>query len=176
MNFAPITQQMFARRPRGVALLIVMVLLVIMTLLGLANLRGTVLEERMSANLLDRSLGFQSAEAALREGEAIAAARPVFPGAGCLDGLCAAPVGVTADRWTDASFNGWVNAAVALGGGAAVQPQFFIENLGMAPKWPACDQEVPVNPLCLSPRYRISARSVAADRAQVILQSNFAAP
>ncbi|WP_031327456.1 PilX N-terminal domain-containing pilus assembly protein, partial [Xanthomonas phaseoli] len=62
-------------RQKGVSLVVVLILLLIMTLLGLAVLRSTVLEERMSANLVDRNLSFQAAEAALREGEALAASR-----------------------------------------------------------------------------------------------------
>ena len=58
---------------RGVSLVVVLILLLIMTLLGLAVLRSTLLEERMSANLYDRSLGFQSAEAVLREAESVMA-------------------------------------------------------------------------------------------------------
>ena len=54
---------------RGAALIVVLILLLVMTLLGLASLRGTLMEERMSANMYDRSIGFQAAEAALREAE-----------------------------------------------------------------------------------------------------------
>ena len=56
-------------RQRGAALVTVIVLLLVMTLLGLVSVRATVLEERMSAGMYDRSLAFQAAEAALREGE-----------------------------------------------------------------------------------------------------------
>jgi len=59
------------RRPpqSGAALIIVLLLLLVMTLLGLASLRATLLEERMSGALFDRSLAFQSAEYAMREAE-----------------------------------------------------------------------------------------------------------
>jgi type IV pilus assembly protein PilX len=53
-------------RQRGVALAVALILLVVATLLGLAATRGTLLQERMSANSYDRSLAFQRAEAALR--------------------------------------------------------------------------------------------------------------
>jgi len=59
----------FPPRQRGASLVVVLVLLLVMTLLGLAVLRGTLLEERMSANMFDRSLAFQQAESALREAE-----------------------------------------------------------------------------------------------------------
>ncbi|MGE3106596.1 MAG: PilX N-terminal domain-containing pilus assembly protein [Lysobacterales bacterium] len=159
---------------RGAALVVVLILLLLMTLLGLASLRGTLLEERMGANSLDRSLGFQAAEAALRQAETALRALPVFPPAGCVAGLCAAPVGGAPDRWTDPTFNGWVNAAV-IPGAAVVQPQFFVESLGNGPNTPGCDEGgEDTDPKCFSPRFRISARSVAAGRGQIILQSNFA--
>lgn len=54
---------------RGVALVVALVLMVVATLIGLAGIRGTSLQERMSANMYDRSLAFQRAEAALRDAE-----------------------------------------------------------------------------------------------------------
>lgn len=57
-------------RQRGVALVVVLVLLLVITLLGVASVRGVLMEERMSANMYDRSLAFQGAEMALREAEA----------------------------------------------------------------------------------------------------------
>lgn len=58
-----------SRGQRGVALVVALILLVVATLIGLAASRGTVLQERMSANMYDRSLAFQRAEAALRAAE-----------------------------------------------------------------------------------------------------------
>ncbi|MBM0107145.1 hypothetical protein JM946_20615 [Steroidobacter sp. S1-65] len=61
---------MKARRgQRGVALVVSLILLVMATLIGLAGVRGTTLQERMSANMYDRSLAFQRAESALRAAE-----------------------------------------------------------------------------------------------------------
>jgi type IV pilus assembly protein PilX len=57
------------RGQRGVALVVALVLLVVATLIGLASVRGTNLQERMSANMYDRSLAFQRAESALRAAE-----------------------------------------------------------------------------------------------------------
>lgn len=59
----------FPRRQRGVALVVALVLLLVVTVLGLASMRGTSLQERMSANMYDRSLAFQRSEAALRVAE-----------------------------------------------------------------------------------------------------------
>lgn len=167
----------FPAGQRGVALAVVLILLLVMTLLGLAAMRGTLMEERMSGNLTDRSLAFQAAEAALREGEAIAAGNPAFPAAGCDgNGLCAKPDPTVAgyiDRWLDPAFAGWHDATVALGPLMTAKPQFFIELMGPAPNWPGCDQVTPQHPSCMTPRYRITARSQSADRAQVVLQSSY---
>ncbi|MDR3213364.1 MAG: pilus assembly protein [Azoarcus sp.] len=57
------------RRQRGSTLVVALVLLLVMSLLAATSLRGTALQERMSANAHDRDLAFQSAEVALRMGE-----------------------------------------------------------------------------------------------------------
>lgn len=57
------------RRQRGVALVVALLLLLVVTVIGLASMRGTSLQERMSANMYDRSLAFQRSEAALRAAE-----------------------------------------------------------------------------------------------------------
>jgi type IV pilus assembly protein PilX len=53
---------------RGVALVIALVLLIAVTLIGLAGIRGTTLQEQMAGNYYDRETAFQAAEAALRLG------------------------------------------------------------------------------------------------------------
>lgn len=176
------------KNQRGVSLLIVLLLLLIMTLLGLAGLRSTIMQEKMSGNLLDRSVAFQSAESAIREAEGILATlpTPVFPTSGaCVNGLCPTPIPSTStlERWKDPAFTGWRNAAVAVGPLSASPPQFFIEPLGLGDSTPRCgiDSSIPVE-TCKRPRYRIIARGTdptnanSANRAQVILTSNYALP
>ncbi len=156
-------------------MIVVLILLLIVTLLGLASLRGTLMEERMSSNLLDRSIGFQTAEAALREGEALAATMPSYPSSGCSNGLCAQPDPEAKERWLDSSFNAWRKAAAANVDTAA--PEFFIETMGLAPSWPRCDSEMPQNPNCMKPRFRVTARTAPQDgRSSVLLQSTYAGP
>jgi type IV pilus assembly protein PilX len=163
------------RHQRGISLLVVLVLLLIMTLLGLAILRGTMLEERMAGNMYERSLAFQAAESALREAELIASASPAAPAANCnAAGVCAEPDPALTERWLDPAFTGWVNAPLLASASPAPPPgSYFIEYMGLSPTWPGCDRKVPVDALCMAPSYRVTARSTAADRATVILQSNF---
>lgn len=161
------------RAQHGATLVVVLVLLLVMTLLGLASLRNTVLEERMTANLLDRSIGFQSAESALREAEALLATGPAFPLAGCTpQGLCARPDPADTERWLDPGFANWVDAASV--DATLAPPQYFVEAMGEGPNWAFCDQELPSNPNCLKPRFRITARSTDDGRASVLLQTTFA--
>jgi type IV pilus assembly protein PilX len=65
------------KRQRGVTLIIVLVLVLLVTLAGIAAVRSLVVEERMAANSLDRSLAMQGAESVLRQAEAIAQAESV---------------------------------------------------------------------------------------------------
>lgn len=54
---------------QGVALVISMLVLLVMTMIGLAAIRTTTLEEKMAGNLQDKAMAFQAAEAAVRAGE-----------------------------------------------------------------------------------------------------------
>lgn len=60
-----------ARTQQGVAIVVILMLLLIVTLLGLAGIRGALLQERMAANAFARAQAFQAAEAVLREAEEV---------------------------------------------------------------------------------------------------------
>jgi len=174
---------------RGVALVVVLVLLVVVTLLALASLRNAILEERMSAAVYDRSLAFQAVEAALREGEALAAARPEpMAGSACVNGLCGKPdPDVPGDnaRWEAPGFwydgsGTWREATVDIGGLAA-RPRLIIELLDTGlPSTGECTTSLDVSPDagCSGTvnHYRITAYSHAEGRADVMLQSIYAVP
>lgn len=160
-------------RQIGAALFVSIVMLILITLLVLASVRGTGIQEKMSSGLYDRNLAFQAVEAALREGESLVrpGANPSFPASGCNAGLCAAPDASNTDRWLDAGFTGWRNATGDMGPRMASAAQFFVESMGTAPRWYGCDRELPVSPYCLAPRYRVTARINSAGRAKVLLQT-----
>lgn len=56
-------------RQRGVVLVIALLMLLVLTLIGVAATRSTTLEQRMTANQNDQEVAFEAAEAALRNGE-----------------------------------------------------------------------------------------------------------
>jgi type IV pilus assembly protein PilX len=163
------------RMQRGVALVVVLLLLLVMTLLGLASLRGTLMEERMSAGSYDRSLSFQAAEAALREAEAGLAAGTLCPDAS----PCPRPNPAGPDVWEVAGFNCsaggvWTAAATTLGP-RAVAPVYTIELMGPAPppNNPGCGLDGDMS--CMVDYFRITACSgdPGAGRSVTILQSNY---
>jgi type IV pilus assembly protein PilX len=119
---------------QGVALVIALVLLLAVTLVGLAAIRGTAMQEKMASNLYDRDIALQNAEAALR----VAAARVtdttavIWHDCSIAGTICNADPTLVADDedvWqTVASSSEYTAAATAAG-----QPQYVIENMGL---WP----------------------------------------
>ena len=163
-------------KQHGVSLTIVLILLLIMTLLGLASMRGALMQERMSANQFDRSLGFQAAETGLRTAEARLQTPPaesLFTAA-CSTGLCATPVAGSIDRWNNAA-TVWTSVAAS---GTNPPSRYIIEDMGRT--------EIP-NPLQVgvigSPTasfpyriFRITSESQGVGRSRILLQSNYSTP
>ncbi|MBK7145978.1 MAG: PilX protein [Xanthomonadales bacterium] len=181
MSLVQITQR---RQQQGAALVVVLLLLLVMTWMGVSSMRGTMMGERMSAAAYDRSIGFQAAESALREGEGRVQPKPApgfIPVAGCVSGVCAQRLDLLVgelQRWEDPAIT-WIESndslsAVNDGASSAIStsPEYLIESMGLGSNWPGCEREMPINPKCLSPRYRVTSRSSEADRARVTLQSS----
>ena len=70
MGFCEINHTPPGTLQRGVALAVSLIILLVMTMLGVAGMRMTTLEERMAGNTLDRQRAFEAAEAALLAAEA----------------------------------------------------------------------------------------------------------
>lgn len=177
MKFAP------RRRQHGISLAVSLILLVVITLVALANMRGVVLQNKMSAGTYDRSLSFQAAEAALREAEGRAATvNPAsLPASSNCDanGYCGTPPTSATPRWQDAAFSSWRAAAAAtLVPAEAPTPEAIVEDMGQSedPEMIGCSQKTRAVPNCVTQRFQITARAVAAGRAAVQLQSQFAQP
>lgn len=168
------------RRQRGIALVVVLLLLLIVTLIGLAAMRGTLLQERMAGNVAARGIAFQAAEAALREAEGVAASNPPMPTAGaCVVGLCPMPNPAVAPRWEAAGF--WDVASnyrtPAIQGeldGSTVR--YMIEYMGLgAPIDCTTEVDVSAGSSCAATvrNYRITARSQLDNGSEVLLQSMY---
>lgn len=171
-------------RERGASLLVVLLILIVITLIGLASIRGTLLRERMSGNMYDRSLAFQSAESALREAEVAVRAAVVagnLIGVNCSVAATACPI-PPVSTYTGGGA-GWVDGT-ATQAQAAGRPQYFVQYLGQRESTDELQQNQSANAnqygggggVTLESFYRIIARShdpaAVNDRAVVVLQSN----
>lgn len=167
----PTTQSFLISRQRqaGVALLTGLIFMVVLTLLALAAMRTTTLEERMSGNARDRDMAFQSAEAALRAGEQVlqGASLPAFASGTAYTPRIAAATLTT--YWQNT--HDWPNQSVAAWqpAGTSAAPQYVIEGMGAT----AC----PGGSLAIGPAsgggvYRVTARGVGRSATtRVILQA-----
>jgi type IV pilus assembly protein PilX len=70
------------KRERGIALIVGLVILAVLSLIGIAAFSITTQEERMAGNSRDRMRAFEAAEAALRDCEAFVAGGAPFDGTG----------------------------------------------------------------------------------------------
>ena len=174
---------------RGVALAVALILLVVALMLGLAASRGTLMQERMSANMYDRSLAFQRAESGLRAAEvAITNNSKIadLSGVDCTPSVQACPQ-VPANAFTGTNAN-WVDVGTDFdvnGGKTPATPQYTIElmntgssesNLGLNQNADYGNYGNPYPPDNVA-YYRVTARSSdpsnaeSVDRSIVVLQT-----
>ncbi|MDH3673012.1 MAG: PilX N-terminal domain-containing pilus assembly protein [Gammaproteobacteria bacterium] len=176
-------------RERGVALVMAMVFLLILTLIGVTTMSTTVLEERMAGNMQDKNTAFQAAESALTSGEnwlRPLAAIPIFDPLVTNDGLhrqsaISTPVwDVTTGVWSGTDV---VDYTELPGAGSPPsgqllslvnqQPRYLIEDLG-----PVRDplKSIKLGTPSRSTRnvFRITARGTgSSDQAMAMVQSVF---
>ncbi len=115
-------------RQRGAVLVVSLVILLIVTMIAVSSMQGTVLEEKMAGNSLDRNLAFQTAESSVREAEMFiesVVSLGNFNGGGGLYGRTdAEPDFYNPATWSDAALH-----VVADGNyGAYLKPKYFIKH------------------------------------------------
>ena len=183
MNTATFTRP---RKQRGVVLIIALVLLFTLTLIAVSSMGTSRLEQQMTANMRDRQIAFQAAEAALREGENYVQNTALTAGnfdAACTGGQCLCtstmPGGCTIEYWTDPGLSVWtttnkyksyVGNGIQLGSQPA---RYIIEYMGQSCS-PATIQSnggcLPADPYM----YRITALGFGqTSDAKVMLQSTY---
>lgn len=177
------------RDQRGVALVVSLIMLVLATLIGLASVRGTNLQERMSANMYDRSLAFQRAESALRAAEEAITLNGLIVDLRGVD--CSAAAGVPCPVIPENTFTGSSTNWVAVDAAHDVNdaktpgtPEYFIQFMGTGLSESNLDLDSNADYAAYGSNgsqadnvafYRITARSSApadtADRSIVVLQA-----
>lgn len=160
-------------RQSGVALITGLIFMVVLTLLALAAMRTTTLEERMSSNARDRDLAFQAAEAALRAGEEVlqGATLPTFAAGTAYTPRIAAGTLVTywqnTHPWaTESATTDWQPD------GTSAAPAFVIEEMGATAG--SGGGGLGIGALNNEGVYRVTARGVGSNpNTVVILQAVF---
>lgn len=134
---------------RGIALVLSLVFLLLLTMIGIAALNTTALEEKMTNNVKDRNLAFQAAESALILAESwiyTQIGKPVFPNVSA--GLYLPDTGVSGDpdgvdNWNENIWSGsnvvtYPNKPGASGSGSLgkiqTQPRYILEDMGEVPE------------------------------------------
>ena len=158
----------------GVALLVVLLLLVIVTIIGIASMRGAIMQQRMAANVASRGMAFQVAEAGLRQAELLVRDGTItFPSSGCSAGRCKdAAWSTTANFWTSGS--GYEDGTPVSVGIGDVRPRFVIEDYGrttLSSSGGCIDMTKPCMASVSQNVYRITSYAAVANGAEVILQT-----
>lgn len=165
------------QRQRGAAMVIALIMLLVLTVLGTATARMTLLEERMTGNTQDNRVAFQAAEAALREGEDFLE-QPVIPDFTGSDGLYQPALPDEEPLWRTVDFTSPLEA-VAYGGLADADgslsraaASYFIEEL---PRVPTGGVSLAADTAVDDARFfRVTARGVGiAGAATVTLQTTY---
>lgn len=168
-------------RQSGVTLIVGLVMLLLLTIIGLAAIRGANLEERMAGSHRDRALAFQSAEAALRAAETVlnGASLPAWNTTGY--GVQVARGG-SPDYWSGVGspvFN-WSTSSLQVNLGlehVSSQPRYFVERInsiftgGGSGSAVDFESQLKVEPETM---YRVTARAAGGSSdTTVILQSTY---
>lgn len=167
-------------RQSGVALIVVLILLLVVTLLGLASMRGTLLQERMAGASYARSVAFNAAEVALLQGESVAANKPAVPGAGCVAGVCAIPKPGDPPVWEASGFwNGSLPRVVALDAGKyhGATAKYIVQYMGESAtlNTTRLDQGATSPPHPPKKVYMVVAWAELPNKTEVVLQSIYKA-
>lgn len=158
---------------RGATLVVALVFLLILTLIGVTATQTSNLQERMVGNTLDVNRAFQSAEAALRTGEAYLEQAVIGPFDGSVNGLYQPNEGATSNFryiWQDPT-TGWITRPGTLPE-VTQQPQYIVEE--MPPMQDPQGSLAADEPLGDIQFYRVTARGFGQTTATtVMVQSTY---
>lgn len=150
----------------GAVLVVSLVMLLLLSIISVAGMQTTTLEEKMTGNQRDRNLAFQAAESAIRAGENFLtqATLPTFNGNNGLYAQNGNPPGANSN-W--ASYN---TVAYAYDDLVASAPLYVIQRLADIESGSSLD----AGSYGQSEMYRVTARGVGGtDAAVVVIQTTY---
>jgi type IV pilus assembly protein PilX len=173
----------FQIRQCGMVLIVALVMVVLMSVVAVASIRGSGLQEAMSGSMRDRNVAFQGAESALRNAE-----KTVGDNAVAIETLVAKNTGgyfidlnksTTIDRPVDWELDDWKNLGLKMSGidNVSSQPYSVTEQLSYSGS--AIDSGGGIDVVSRERStdyqfYRVTVRSVGlTDNTEIILQSTY---
>lgn len=118
-------------REAGSTLIVALVMLLLISLIAVGSMEGTILQERMASNTEDRALAFESAEAALRNGEGAVLAGA---GGGCWIGDTTCNGTIDSPEWRDGDWSAVTSQPVPrLNPRSAGAPAFHLNEIEECP-------------------------------------------
>lgn len=123
------------RTQTGAVLIVGLIMVLLMTIIGLAAIRGSGMQELMAGNMRDRNLAFQAAEAGLRAGEGVVhpsvVTLPAFDGTAGMHPDLNVPGRTPPARWTASDWVAAGNSVVTAGLApqSSSQPRYAIEKI-----------------------------------------------
>jgi len=166
-----------SHRQQGIALVVVLILLIVMSVLGVAVLRSSAMQERMGANLRDRNLAFQAAETVLRFAQQNVLGNPAISDLQYGKTLAelradGKPVTCAGDGICDITLGEVPVAKTAPDGRSTYTIEYLGTGKGSTLQG-VCETSAAIsNYQCQRPMFRVTARGRTAGSAEVVLQAN----
>lgn len=130
------------QQQQGAVLVFCLIFLTVLTMMGVSGMESTTLEERMSANMVDKERAFNAAETALQAGEAWLITQNTLP--------------ITS---TDGSTTVWQEDSMdpTPAGDPGDDGEYWWEHANMTPAWWTTNGDAPANvpAVATQPRYLI---------------------
>jgi type IV pilus assembly protein PilX len=120
---------------QGAVLVIGLIMLLLMTIVGLASVRGSNMQELMAGNMRDSQLSFQAAESGLRIAEVLVGANAQPNTSGTTLGLIQANInGSKLSFWQSYVWEGGTPQSIdsGLSLGTSASPRYVVEELDVA--------------------------------------------
>lgn len=166
-------------RQCGMTLIVGLIMVLLMTLVGMAAIRGSGMQELMAGNMSDHNLALQAAEAALRTGEEQLEVNnlPAFDGTTYPELMQAVEEGGNTEYWKSYTWTGAKTPVLGLKR-VAKQPEYVIEEIttlssGSGVNGSGIDFESAQkqNDMII---YRVSSRGFGgSEDTEIVLQSTF---
>ena len=158
------------KKESGFVLVTGMVFLVVLTIIVIYMLRGSIMQERMTSNSIDRQRALQAADAVLREAEDLVSAGgvPFDPfvidgfTTNCASGLCK-NLSATQTPWNSVTWSSVKDSVLGFHTSKVKKPTYVIELIVPPVNKPGvgCDAAV----------YRIVVKGIGSTGAEAVVQS-----